>query len=137
LLSGTFSRIRRHGVAVAVAVGVWGVAMVGFGLSQSLWLAVFFLAVGGAADLVSMVFRGTIMQQAATDEMRGRLQGTFTVVVVGGPRLADMLHGGIGAAAGTMIAVSGGGLLVVVAMVAAVLLFPIFWRYRAPDPVVD
>ncbi|MBM7785130.1 MFS family permease [Tenggerimyces flavus] len=137
LLSGTFSRIRRHGAAVAVAVGVWGVAMIGFGLSNTLWLAVFFLAIGGAADLVSMVFRGTIMQQAATDEMRGRLQGTHTVVVVGGPRLADMLHGGIGAAAGTTIAVSGGGVLVVVAMAATLLLFPIFWRYRAADPVKE
>lgn len=132
LLSGTFTRIRRHGAAIAVSVGVWGLAIVGFGLSNSLWMAVFFLALGGMADLVSMVFRATILQTVATDDMRGRMQGAFTVVVAGGPRVADLAHGTAGAAVGTTLAVSGGGLLVVVAMVAAVLIFPIFWRYRAP-----
>ncbi|MFD2078766.1 Predicted arabinose efflux permease, MFS family [Actinopolymorpha cephalotaxi] len=131
LFSGAFSRIRRHGVAVIAAVCAWGLAIVGFGLSPWLWLAAFFLALAGMADLVSMVFRGTIMQSAATDEMRGRMQGVFTVVVAGGPRLADLLHGTAGAAVGTSLAVSGGGVLVVVAMLAAVVAFPIFWRYRA------
>ena len=134
LLSGTFTRIRRHGVAVVGAVCAWGLAIVGFGLSPWLWLAVVFLAMAGMADLVSMVFRGTILQTAATDEMRGRMQGVFTVVVVGGPRLADFAHGTAGAAAGTALAVSGGGFLVVVAMLAAVLVFPVFWRYRGPGP---
>ncbi|WP_237742636.1 MFS transporter [Actinopolymorpha alba] len=134
LFSGAFSRIRRHGVAVAGSVCVWGLAIIGFGLSPWLWLAAGFLAVAGVADLVSMVFRGTIMQTAATDEMRGRMQGVFTVVVAGGPRLADLLHGTAGAAVGTSLAVSGGGVLVVVAMLAAVVAFPIFARYRSPDP---
>lgn len=68
-------------------------AITGFGLSGSLWLAVVFLAAAGVADMVSMVFRGAILLSAATDEMRGRMQGVFTVVVAGGPRLADVLHG--------------------------------------------
>lgn len=131
LLSGTFTRIRRHGVAVACAVGAWGVAIIGFGLAQSLWLAVAFLVMAGMADLVSMVFRGTMLQAASTDELRGRVQGSFSVVVAGGPRLADLLHGTAGAAIGTTWAISGGGVLVVVAMALAVLAFPAFWKYRA------
>jgi MFS family permease len=134
LMSGVFSRVRRHGVAVVLAVCGWGLAIVGFGLSPWLWLAAVFLGIAGVADLVSMVFRGTILQTAATDEMRGRMQGAFTVVVAGGPRLADLLHGTAGAAVGTSMAVSGGGILVVVVMLAAVVAFPVFWHYRGPGP---
>jgi MFS family permease len=118
LLSGTFSRIRRHGLMVIGAVVAWGLAITGFGLAESLWVAAAFLAVAGVADMVSMVFRGAILQSAATDEMRGRMQGVFTVVVAGGPRLADLLHGTAGSALGPRVAVTAGGLLVVVAMLA-------------------
>ncbi|MEO3756295.1 MFS transporter [Streptomyces sp. B6B3] len=118
LLSGTFSRVRRHGLMVIGAVVAWGLAITGFGLAESLWVAVAFLAVAGVADMVSMVFRGAILQSAATDEMRGRMQGVFTVVVAGGPRLADLLHGTAGSALGPRVAVTAGGLLVVVAMLA-------------------
>lgn len=136
LLSGTFVRVRRLGVVVAIAVFAWGLAMAGFGLSNSLWLAAFFLALGGFADLVSEVLRASILQQAAVDEMRGRMQGVFTVVVVGGPRLGDLLHGTIGAAIGTTPTIAGGGILVVVVMALALVLFPAFWRYRAPTDAV-
>jgi MFS family permease len=131
LLSGWLSRISRHGVAVVIAVCAWGVAVAGFGLSHSLWLAVVFLGLAGAADMVSMVYRGAILQSAATDEMRGRMQGVFTVVVAGGPRLADTLHGVVGAAAGSTATVTGGGLLVVVLALLAAALLPAFRRYRA------
>lgn len=132
LLSGWLSRISRHGVAVVVAVCAWGVAVAGFGLSHSLLLAAVFLGLAGAADMVSMVFRGAILQAAATDEMRGRMQGVFTVVVAGGPRLADTLHGLVGAAAGTTATVTGGGVLVVVLAIVAAVLLPAFRQYRAP-----
>ncbi|WP_030109574.1 MFS transporter [Kutzneria albida] len=132
LLSGWLSRVGRHGVAVAASVCVWGLAVAGFGMSTSLWAAVGFLALAGAADMVSMVFRGAILQSAATDEMRGRMQGVFTVVVAGGPRLADVLHGTVGAALTPAAAVTGGGVAVVVIIVIAVLALPAFWRYRAP-----
>lgn len=132
LMSGTFVRLRRPGVVVAFAVCGWGVAIAGFGLSRSLWVAAGFLALAGVADLISMVLRGAILQQAAVDEMRGRMQGVFTVVVAGGPRLADLLHGTVGAAVGTTATISGGGVLVVVVMVLVLLAFPAFWRYRAP-----
>ncbi|MEU5317875.1 MFS transporter [Streptomyces sp. NPDC021056] len=130
LLSGTFSRARRHGWMVIGAVVAWGAAITGFGLSDSLWLAVAFLALAGVADMVSMVFRGAILLSAATDEMRGRMQGVFTVVVAGGPRLADVLHGTAGSAFGPRAAVAGGGLLVVAVMLGLAAAVPALRRYR-------
>ncbi|WP_431986918.1 MFS transporter [Streptomyces griseoflavus] len=130
LFSGTFSRARRHGWMVIGSVVVWGLAVTGFGLSGSLWLAVAFLALAGLADMVSMVFRGAILLSAATDEMRGRMQGVFTVVVAGGPRLADVLHGAAGSAYGPRTAVAGGGILVVVVMLALAAAMPALRRYR-------
>ncbi|MCX5257411.1 MFS transporter [Streptomyces canus] len=130
LVSGTFSRARRHGWMVIGAVVAWGVAITGFGLSGSLWLAVVFLAAAGVADMVSMVFRGAILLSAATDEMRGRMQGVFTVVVAGGPRLADVLHGTAGSAFGARPAVAGGGILVVAVMLTLAFTVPALRRYR-------
>ncbi|GHB95625.1 MFS transporter [Streptomyces spinoverrucosus] len=130
LFSGTFSRARRHGWMVIGAVVAWGVAITGFGLSASLWVAVAFLAAAGVADMVSMVFRGAILLSAATDEMRGRMQGVFTVVVAGGPRLADVLHGTAGSAFGARTAVVGGGVLVVAVMLTLAAAAPELRRYR-------
>jgi MFS family permease len=139
LFSGWLPRIRRQGLAVVVAILVWGVAMAGFGVAAGLagghaglllWIALAFLAIGGAADMVSSAFRSTILQQAASDELRGRLQGVFTVVVAGGPRLADAVHGAAAAAVGTTAAAAGGGVLVVVGVVVAALAVPAFVRYR-------
>ncbi|MET8565712.1 MFS transporter [Streptomyces flaveolus] len=130
LFSGVFSRARRHGWMVIGAVVGWGVAVAGFGLSGNLWVAVAFLAVAGVADMVSMVFRGAILLSAATDEMRGRMQGVFTVVVAGGPRLADVLHGTAGSAFGPRAAVAGGGALVVVVILALAAAVPALRRYR-------
>ncbi|MGW5771545.1 MFS transporter [Streptomyces longwoodensis] len=130
LFSGTFSRARRHGWMVIGAVVAWGAAVAGCGLSGSLWWAVAFLAAAGVADMVSMVFRGAILLSAATDEMRGRMQGVFTVVVAGGPRLADVLHGTAGSVLGPRAAVAGGGLLVVVLMLGLAATVPALRRYR-------
>ncbi|MEV6244557.1 MFS transporter [Lentzea sp. NPDC051838] len=130
LTSGWISNVQRHGVALTLAVVGWGLAIMGFGLAGSLWVAAAFLALAGAADMVSMAFRGAILQSAATDEMRGRMQGVFIVVVAGGPRIADLLHGTGGAAFGTAAAVTAGGVLVIVAAVAMVVLLPAIWRYR-------
>ena len=129
LLSGTFSRARRHGLMVVVAVIAWGAAVTGFGLSSNLWVAVAFLVAAGVADMVSMVFRGAILLSAVTDELRGRMQGVFTVVVAGGPRLADVLHGTAGSALGARTAVTAGGLLVVVSILVLAATMPALRRY--------
>jgi MFS family permease len=139
VFSGWLPRIRRQGLTVVVAIVVWGVAMVGFGVACGLadgsarvwlWIALAFLAIGGAADMVSSAFRSTILQQAASDELRGRLQGVFTVVVAGGPRLSDALHGAAAAVVGTTVAAAGGGVLVVLGVIFAAVVVPAFVRYR-------
>jgi hypothetical protein len=142
VFSGWLPRVRRQGVAVVAAIAVWGVAIIGFGIAGGfgggqpglfLWIALGCLAIGGAADMVSAAFRVTILQQVASDELRGRLQGVFTVVVGGGPRLADALHGGTAAIVGTTAAAAGGGALVVVGLTLCVLLAPAFVRYRVAE----
>ncbi|OBY33586.1 MFS transporter [Mycolicibacter kumamotonensis] len=143
VFSGWLPRITRQGLAIVVSIAVWGAAMAGFGLAvgradghtgRVLWVALAFLAVGGAADMVSAAFRSTILQQVASDEMRGRLQGVFTVIVAGGPRLADAVHGAAGAVVGTAAAAAGGGVLVIVGVLLAALVAPAFIGYRRPGP---
>jgi MFS family permease len=119
LTGGWIPRIRRQGIAIIAAVVLWGASISALGTTSVLWLAVLYLAIGGFADMVSAVYRSTILQVVATDAMRGRLQGVFTVVVAGGPRLADLVHGVVADATSTQTAVIGGGLLcVVLALVA-------------------
>lgn len=145
VFSGWLPRIDRQGLAIVVAILVWGAAVAGFGLAVAradghtgrvLWVALAFLAVGGAADMVSAAFRSTMLQQVASDEMRGRLQGVFTVIVAGGPRLADAVHGAAGAVVGTAAAAAGGGVLVIVGVLLAALVAPAFLGYRRPGPAV-
>ncbi len=137
IFSGWFARMPRQGAVIAISIVVWGLAMVGFGLTTALWLAVVFLAIGGGADLISAVHRSSMLQTEATDEMRGRMQGVFTVVVAGGPRIADVLHGWGGAALGTAAAATIGGILVVALTIATVVAVPKFWRYRFEPRAVN
>ena len=139
VLSGWVSRVERQGLAVIVAILVWGVAMVGFGVAAMLaplapalflGIAVLMLAVGGAADMASAAFRTSMLQAAADDSVRGRLQGIFIVVVAGGPRVADVLHGATAAVTGAAVAAAGGGVLVIIGTVLAALAVPAFVRYR-------
>jgi MFS family permease len=131
LSSGWVTRVDRQGAVVLAAIAVWGLAIIGFGVAPALWLAVFFLAVAGAADMVSAVLRTSMLQLAAPEDMRGRMQGVFIVVVAGGPRLGDLRAGGLASAAGVTVAMVSGGVVVVVAMVAVALVVPSFWLFRA------
>jgi len=130
--SGWIGRVRRQGVALAVAVAVWAGAVALAGLAPSLWLAVALLIVAGAADLVSAVYRQTILQTAVPDRMRGRLQGVYTVVVAGGPRLGDLRAGIMASALPLTVAWSGTALTCVVLVLAGAVLVRPFWRYT-PD----
>jgi len=132
LLSGPLSRVSRQGRAVTVAICVWGAGVAFFGLTSSLVLAVLVLAVAGAADLVSSVYRNSMLQSVATDEMRGRMQGVFAVVVAGGPRLADLWHGAAAEAVGPGTAAWIGGVAVVVVTLLVVFRYRQFWEYRVP-----
>jgi MFS family permease len=133
ITSGWVARVRRQGLALIGAVMVWGLAVAAAGLAGQLWLAVLLLGVGGAADLVSAVYRQTILLTYAPDELRGRMQGVFTAVVAGGPRLGD-LRAGLTAAAfgGTTISWVGGGIAATIVVVVVGLAFPALRRYVAP-----
>jgi len=139
VFSGWLSRVRRQGLAVVSAIVVWGIAMMAFGgavglapraRTLMLWCAVLTLVVGGAADMASSAFRNSMLMSAASDAVRGRLQGVFIVVVAGGPRIADVVHGASAAVIGTALTAALGGLLVLVFLAIAVALVPAFLQYR-------
>jgi len=131
LSAGWVSRIRRQGLAVLWAVAVWGLGIVGFGLSgDSLPLAVACLAVAGAADVISAVFRSTILQTSVPDNLRGRMSAVHILVVVGGPRIGDAEAGLVAALTTPTIAVLTGGLACIVGVGVLALAVPEFARYR-------
>ena len=140
VLSGWVSRVRREGLAIMWAIAVWGVAMTVMGVAvwfaplatgAMLGLAVAMLVVGGAADMSSAAFRQSLLLGATDDAVRGRLQGVFIVVVVGGPRIADVLHGGVATAIGAAATTAAGGVLVVLLLALVTVAVPAFWRYDA------
>lgn len=139
IFGGWVSRVRRQGAAVLWAVAVWGAAMAVMGLAVGLsgWqaraalgVAVGMLVIGGAADMASAAFRQSILLSATDDAVRGRMQGVFIVVVAGGPRLADVLHGAASEVVGPAWTTGGGGLLVVIGVAVIALVVPAFRRYR-------
>lgn len=129
LSSGWIGRIRRQGRALTFAIVGWGTAVALAGLAHHLWLAVVLLAVAGAADLVSAVYRQTILQTYAPDEMRGRMQGVFIAVVAGGPRLGDLRAGGTAAAANPTVSWVGGGIACIAVVAVAGVAVRTFWNY--------
>jgi hypothetical protein len=133
--SGWAGRVRRQGYAVLVSVAVWGGSIALFGFTRVLWLALLLLGIAGAADMVSAIFRNTILQVATPDALRGRLQGVFIVVVTGGPRIGDVEAGSVAAAFGTQLSVVSGGLACMAGVGVLAALFPSFTRYDAEDPV--
>ncbi|GAA0473462.1 MFS transporter [Paractinoplanes deccanensis] len=132
LFSGWIGRIKRQGVALVIAVIGWGIAIGFAGLAHSLWLILLLLAVAGAADLVSAVYRQSILQVYAPDRLRGRLQGVFTVVVAGGPRLGDLRAGATADLTSTTASWAGGGFVAAGLSVVLALVFPALIRYKPP-----
>jgi MFS family permease len=134
LFSGWVSKVRLQGLAIVIAVVAYGVAVGGVGLSSLLWLGVLFLALSGMADMVSSAYRNTILQVAAPDHLRGRLQGVFIVVVAGGPRAGDFVAGSLASAVGERLALVLGGLACVIGVLTASALSRRFLAYDAREP---
>ena len=124
-------RVHRHGLAVMVAAAVWGVAIVGFGFSPSLWPALLCLAVAGGADAVSGMFRMTMWNQTIPDALRGRLAGIEMVSYMSGPLLGHAEAGAVAALAGVQASIVSGGLLCIVGVIACALALPRFRGYDA------
>jgi MFS family permease len=114
LTTGWVTGVQRQGLAVIVAVIVWGAAITCFGLVPWLPAALVLLAVAGWADVISAVFRSTIIQLAVPDILRGRLAGLQTAVVTGGPRIGDLEAGAVAAGFGDTVSVVSGGLACIV-----------------------
>ncbi|HHU67935.1 MFS transporter [Corynebacterium sp.] len=143
LLSGWVSRVVRQGLAVIVCIIAWGVAVVIAGGAVMLspgavtvwaWMVILMLVLGGAADMFSAALRTAILQQSAADHVQGRIQGVYIVVVVGGPRMADVLHGWAAAPLGVGLTTLLGGVLVIVGTLACAVLVPGFTNYLKPGP---
>lgn len=132
--SGWVSKVRLQGRAVVVCVALYGGAVAAFGFARALWLGVFFLALSGAADMVSAAYRSTILQTAAPDNLRGRLQGVFTVVVAGGPRMGDFVAGSTAALVSPTFALAAGGVACIVGVLVASASQRQFLRYDATAP---
>jgi MFS family permease len=134
LTSGWVGRVRRQGLAVVVAVLVWGASIAGFGVAHWLPLALLLLAVAGWADVLSAVFRNTIIQFAGPEGMRGRLMGVQMAVVAGGPRLGDLEAGAVANAFGDTASVVSGGLACVAGALVCAWALPGFTRQRSALP---
>lgn len=148
VFSGPLVRVRWQGRIITVAITVWGLAIAGFGAvlvvvdrdrpDHVLWgalaLAVLMLAVAGASDAISSVFRQSILQTATPDDMRGRLQGVFVVVVAGGPRVGELLLGGLATRVGEGWTAVIGGLTCVVLVWILVRAQRTFWDYDSHHP---
>jgi MFS family permease len=132
LTGGWVGRVRHQGRAVLWAVAAWGASIAAFGLvGGRLWLALVLLAAAGAADVVSAIFRGTIIQLSVPDHLRGRLSGINYLVVAGGPRLGDLEAGVVAAIWTPTISVVSGGVLCIVGAGLVALAAPAFRTYRA------
>jgi MFS family permease len=134
LTAGPVTRIRKQGIAVIWAVVGWGAAIAAFGAAgHHLWLALVFLAIAGAADVISAIFRSTILQVTVPDALRGRLSGIFMLVVTGGPKLGDLEAGLVAAAVSPTFSVISGGLACIVGAFATGAAYPELRRYDTTD----
>jgi MFS family permease len=131
--SGWVGNIKAPGRVVVYAVLVWGTTVALFGLTSSLVVALVLLAVAGGADVISAVFRNTILQWAVSDRMRGRLTSLNTAVVAGGPRLGDLEAGAVASAVSLRFSVVSGGVACVVGAIAVARFMPQLWSYRIDE----
>jgi predicted MFS family arabinose efflux permease len=133
LTAGWVKHVRHQGMAVVWAVVVWGAGIAAFGLVSDLWLGLVLLAIAGAADVISAVFRSTILQLSVPDSLRGRLSQIHILVVTGGPRLGDLEAGMVASAFSPAVSVVSGGLLCIAGAALLALLAPSFRRYHAGE----
>jgi MFS family permease len=133
LLSGWIGHVRRQGLVVVIAAGLWGAFIVAFGFADSLWLALIFLAGAGAADNVSAVMRQTILFSVTPDRMRGRVSGIEFAQVASTPALGNLEAGVVASLSSLRFSIVSGGILCVVGTLVIAALFPAFVRYDAKE----
>ncbi|NDO91015.1 MFS transporter [Cellulosimicrobium composti] len=134
VVSGAVTRATRSGALQLAAAATWGVALAGFGLAGSLWLALVCLAVAGAADTVSVVTRGALVQLETPDEFRGRVSSVEHVVGVAGPEVGNFRGGVLASLTSAPVALVVGGLAASAAVGLVAWRNAPLRRYRTPDP---
>lgn len=130
LYSGWVKYIKRHGAAIAISASLWGVAIIFFGLFKELWIGLIFLALAGAADAVSGIFREMVWNNTIPTQFRGRLSGIAMISYLSGPRLGDTESGLVAAAFGITASVVSGGVLCVIGVGVCWWLLPKFRQYK-------
>ena len=131
IFSGWTSKVYRHGAAVVIAAAIWALAIVFVGVSHSLSVAVLCLAVAGAADSVSGVFRSTIWNETIPSDLRGRLAGVEMISYLSGPLLGNARAGWVASISSITTSVVSGGLTCFVGVLLCIPLLPAFWQYRS------
>lgn len=131
LLSGWAVQIARQGVAIVVAVLAWGGAITLFGFADELWLALLLLALAGAADQISAIFRGTIVLTQTPDHLRGRVSGIEFAQVAGTAALGNVEAGLVASLVSVRFSIVSGGIACIVATVLVALLLPSLLRFDA------
>ena len=134
-LSGPAGRVSRKARAMLVTVAVWGAAIACFGFASVLWLALAMLVVAGAADTTTVIFRGSVVQAATPDRLRGRVMAVDYVVGNAVPRLGNFEAGAVASLATPAISAISGGLATIAGAAAIRLAFPAVARHRErPEP---
>lgn len=133
--SGWVQHVHRHGLAIAISATLWGVAIIFFGLATNIVTAVVFLALAGAFDTVSGIFRGIMWNQTIPNELRGRLAGIEMISYLSGPKLGDTEAGLVAAAFGVTFSIVSGGVLCVVGVVTCCYFLPKFLSYHSDQAI--
>jgi MFS family permease len=133
VLSGPFTKVTRQGIGMLAAVAVWGLAFAVFAVAPSQWLTLLALGVAGAADSITVLFRGIIVQRVTPPELLGRVNAADYVVGAGGGQLGSLESGLVGAVTSAEVSALLGGLLTVAGVLAIVAGIPAFRRYRDED----
>jgi hypothetical protein len=123
----------RAGRTLLTVVGVYGVTIITFGLSNTMWLSLLALAVGGGADMVSVVLRQTILPLVTPDEIRGRVNAVEMVFISASNELGAFESGVAAALVGAVPAVVIGGVLTVAIAIGWTRFFPALARVDRLD----
>ncbi|HEX8367616.1 MAG TPA: MFS transporter [Pyrinomonadaceae bacterium] len=135
LTSGWTKNIHRHGLMVTIAAAFWGVGIIFFGLSESVGLALFFLAAAGYGDMISGIFRGTIWNQTIPHYLRGRLASLEMISYLTGPMLGGAKMGIIAERFSVKAAIVSGGILCVVTVTLSAIFLPKFISYDGREGI--
>jgi MFS family permease len=122
--------VDRHGVAVIAGATVWGIAIVALGFAEGFFTALLCLALAGAGDNVSAIFRGTIWNETIPGDLRGRLAGVEMISYLSGPLIGNVRAGWVASLSSNRVSIVSGGLICIAGILLCVPLLPAFWRYR-------